>query len=309
MKKFSSKIVKDYSKYNSDSYEYYGLLIKDGRTRIDTKRYKKFFVLPDNKIEHRKTVYYVPTKIDRKEYATNQFRDTLSILKDLWINEFSRAIKAIKTPKQVEEDVRINSLQNGILEHDESSIAGTYYGIKRDNKYRYVIKSIYAQFFHQMMSQIDALSLRVCVSQGYQEKDFTREKFDVFIQGKQKENPISFYDYKYYSVYDKAYRTCNFLKHNSTKSYWQLKNKYPNMIYDCNNGYQNGDPAITVLKIDERFIIDCLDTLHLFFDEVCTRGFDEKTDDTQWDYDGYFIDIIRKHIRLITTPLDLPDSL
>ena len=72
MKKFSSKIVKDYSKYNSDSYEYYGLLIKDGRTRIDTKRYKKFFVLPDNKIEHRKTVYYVQQKsIEKNMQQTN----------------------------------------------------------------------------------------------------------------------------------------------------------------------------------------------------------------------------------------------
>ena len=54
MKKNSKKIGKDYSKLDQfncvDDVEYYGVLLRDGRTKIDTKRYKKFFKIPDSKI-------------------------------------------------------------------------------------------------------------------------------------------------------------------------------------------------------------------------------------------------------------------
>lgn len=55
MKKTSKSIVKVYSKLNDSgtTLEYYGVLMKNGRARIDTKRYKKFFELPNSKIERR----------------------------------------------------------------------------------------------------------------------------------------------------------------------------------------------------------------------------------------------------------------
>ena len=72
MKKNSKKIGKDYSKLDQfncvGDVEYYGVLLRDGRTKIDTKRYKKFFKIPDSKIEIRKAVYYLPTKIHRNDY-------------------------------------------------------------------------------------------------------------------------------------------------------------------------------------------------------------------------------------------------
>lgn len=75
MKKTSKSIVKVYSKLNDSrtTLEYYGVLMKNGRARIDTKRYKKFFELPNPKIERRKTVYYIPSKIHRNEYMCNRF--------------------------------------------------------------------------------------------------------------------------------------------------------------------------------------------------------------------------------------------
>lgn len=48
---------------------------------------------------------------------------------------------------------------------------------------------MYAQFFQQAMSQVDALSLKVIVAEGYQNNKFSREIFDTFIQGKQKNDP------------------------------------------------------------------------------------------------------------------------
>ena len=308
MKKSSKTIRKDYTKLENeyDNRGHYGLFIKSGRVKLDTKRYKKFFKLPDNKIEHRKSVYYTPNKIHRHDYLSNIFSDKLLELKKLWLNEFSKAIDIIKTPKQIEDDVRTVNLMDGVLDYDEANMSGMLANIRRQKPYKFVIKSIYAQFFQQMMAEINALSLRVMVSQGYKSEDFSKKAFDIFIQGKQKSNQIQFPDFDNYYIFDRAYLVWNFLKHNSLRSYDELKRKYPEMIYDPNNKYQNGDLALTVLKIDERYILDCLNNLHKFFDEVCERGFDENIKDAKWDYDDYFIEQVDLEIEGITNPLGLP---
>ena len=308
MKKSSKTIRKDYTKLENeyDNRGHYGLFIKSGRVKLDTKRYKKFFKLPDNKIEHRKSVYYTPSRIRKYDYLSNIFSDKLLQLKRLWINEFSKAIDIIKTPKQVEDDVRTVNLMDGVLDYDEANMSGMLANIRRQKPYKFVIKSIYAQFFQQMMAEINALSLRVMVSQGYKSEDFSKKAFDIFIQGKQKSNQIQFPDFDNYYIFDRAYLVWNFLKHNSLRSYDELKRKYPEMIYDLNNNYKNGDLALTVLKIDERYILDCLDNLHKFFDEVCERGFDENIKDAKWDYDDYFIEQVDLEIEGITNPLGLP---
>ena len=307
MKKKNKTNRKDYTKlkFNYESREYYGLFIKNHRVKIDTKRYKKFFALPNKKIERRNTVYYMPSKIHKYDYLSNIFKDKILNLKMLWLDEFSKAINIIKTPKQVEDEVRLNSLMDGILDYDEANITALFASFKREQPYRFVIKSIYAQFFQQMMSEIDALSLRVMVSQGYKSDDFSKKAFDIFIQGKQKNNPVQFPDFENYKIFDRAYLVWNFLKHNSLRSYDELKRKYPEMIYDPDNNYRNGDLSLSVLKIDEKFILYCLDNLHVFFDEVCEKGFNENIEDAKWDYDDYFINQVDIEIEGITNPLGL----
>ncbi len=312
MKKKSKSIKKDYSKLDDSgtTLAYYGILMKNGRARIDTKRYKKFFEIPDKKIEHRKTVYYVPTKMHRNEYFCNRFYDLTISLKQQWLNEYSRMIKNIKTPKEVEDDVRLGGLADGVLEYDEACMNATFHGMAREYEYNCIVKTIYAQFFQQMMSQIDALALRVLVENGYKNNKFSREEFDTFIQGKQNKNDsISFFDYKFYYAYDKAYKVWNFLKHNSEKAYSVLKRFYSELINDPKDEYKNGDSAISVLNIDENLILRTLDELPLFFDEVCQRGFGENPKDARWDYDDFFIERANKEIETIENPLGLPSWL
>ena len=307
MKKNSKVVRKDYSllEHCVDRREYYGLFIKNGKVKIDTKRYKKFFKLPDEKIEHRKTVYYTPSRIYREDYSCNVFKDALQELKELWYKEFSNAIKNINTPKDVENNVRNSYLMDGVLDYEEASVKGLVESFKREKSYQFVIKSIYAQFYQQMMATVDALSLKVIASHGYNSKDFYRKSFDVYIQGKQKGQAVSFLDYDNYAIYDRAYMVWNFIKHNSIKSYDELKEKYPEMINDPKNLYKNGDIAIYFLNLDESFILDCLDNMHKFFDEVCERGFGENIEDARWDYAQYFIDEVDIEIDGIVNPLGL----
>lgn len=312
MKRKSKTIKKDYSKIENDSTSlaYYGILMKNDRARIDTKRYKKFFEIPNNKIEHRSSVYYVPLKKHRDEYYSNRFLDLTMLLKKQWNNEYSRMIKSIKTPKEIGSETLTNGIMDGVLEYDEACVKATFSMLEREKEYDYIIKTIYAQFFQQMMSQIDALALRVCVENGYKNNKFSKEEFDTFIQGKQnKDKSISFYNYEYYYAYDKAYRIWNFLKHNSKKAYEQLNKNYSILINDPNNKYKNGDPAISVLKIDEELILKTLDELPLFFNEVCKRGFNENPEDAERDYDDYFIKNAKDKIELIENPLGLPKYL
>ena len=309
MKKKSKVIGKDYDKlekeYRYDRIEYYGLIAKNGRIKIDTKRYKKFFTIPDSKIENRHSVYYLPTKEHRSDYKCNWFRDLLAGYKQLWFEEYKSFVDSIKTPKQVEDNARISYLSDGILDYDEASEKALMAGFKRSGDYKAIIKSLYAQFFHQLMSSIDALCLKMLTSCGYKEEDYTKKQFDIYMQGLQGDNALSFRQYDNYKLYDGAFTVWNFLKHNSLKSYKILKQLYPNMIWDPENKYQNGESALTVVKLDEKFILDCLDNLHLFFDELCERTFGENAADAQWDYDDYFYNEVNDYIDVIVNPLDL----
>ncbi len=311
MKKKSKVQKKDYSKLEGQplSLEYFGVLMKDDRARIDTKRYKKFITLPDLKIEHRKTVYYIPTKRHRYDYMSNVFYDAAQDLKREWTQEYSRMIKAIKTPKEIESDSLVSNLADGVLEYDEACMASKYSSMKREGEYRLLVKSIYSQFFQLAMSKIDATILKVLTFNGYKNDKFSREDFDTFIQGKQGKEAKSFYDFENYHIYERAYRVWNFLKHNSIKAYNQLKKWHPEMIYDPDRKYQNGDSALSVLKLDEKFMLKALDELPLFFDEVCEKGFGENSKDARWDYDDYFIEQASDKIELIENPLGLPDFL
>ena len=95
-------------------------------------------------------MYYTPSKIGRYDYIINNFKDELKELKSLWQNEFSKAIDVIKTPKQVQDETRLANLADGIYDYDEANTVALFAGFKREQPYRYVIKSIYAQFYHQM---------------------------------------------------------------------------------------------------------------------------------------------------------------
>ena len=309
MKKNSKSFGKDYSKLDelsaTDRFDYYGIILKDDRVKIDTKRYKKFFDIPNSKIELRHSVYYLPNKIHRKDYRCNWFRDLLSGYKNLWYSEYKQYIESIKTPKQVEDNARLDYITTGYLGIDEVSEKALIEGVKRIPRYKMIIKMLYAQFFHEFMSSIDAICLKLITSCGYNLDDYTKKQFDSFIQGLQGEKAVRFRSYDNYKYYNKPFTVWNFLKHNSIRSYNELKKEYPEMIWDPNNSYKNGDSALTVLKLDEKYLIEVLDTMHYFFDELCNRTFNENIEDAQWDYDDYFYSIVKERIKEITNPLDI----
>lgn len=303
MKRNSKVIRKNYDKFNESQKEYYGIFVKNGRTRIDTKRYKKKMGFIREKMNNRNTVYYLPSKIERYDYEYNIIIDELENIKKLWETEFSKAISVIKTPKEVEENIRLNGITDGVLEPGEASSVAKTKSLMYEGKYQFVIRSIYVQFFHQLMSQINSLCLRICIKKGYNKENFNRLDFAKIIKklsGNDLENN------KYYSSFEKSYLVWNFLKHNSKKSYEQLNNKYNEMICDKKNKFENGDLALKYLNIDEKYIMDCINDMKLFFEQVCREDFCEDTKNANWDYDDYFLEQVYEEIESLNNPLGLP---
>lgn len=307
MKKNSKAKVRDYESYNAETFEYYGVLMKNGRIRIDTKRYKKFFDIPNKKIEHRFSQYYMPSKVHRSDYFCNMFYDAMEELKKLWKNEFVVALKALKTPSERECEAILAYGSDGILENDEVYMVANFEKNKRMAEYSYVKKAIFAQFLQTIMSRTDATLLKILVANGYKEGDYTREKADSFIQGCQKkENSKSWMEFTNYNIYNKLYLLWNFIKHNSKKAFNNLKKCYPDCLMDIKSTFENGDNCLNFIRISEETIMYALNNLPKFVDEVCEVAFGENVKDSKWDYDDYFINRAKDEIEMIQNPLGIP---
>lgn len=157
--KSNRKVVRfDYSKYGSIKswqsehlfdYEFWGLHPKNGKLRIDTKRYKKSCeglgiteFLPKDLFKQRNTVYFSPKKIRRNDYKVNIFRGLMELLKRDWQNEYKPILEMIKTPKQVMEESRLNELMytSDSEDYDEINTNAFMNGMRRERQYMKILQ-------------------------------------------------------------------------------------------------------------------------------------------------------------------------
>lgn len=307
MKKNSNRQIKDYSKFDATHREFYGLLIKNGVVRIDPKRFIKTVNIDQHIYKEmnkpRKTVYFIPQKVKRDDYMSNIFKSEINDLERFWEKEFVHALRAIKTPKEAHKKaMRGHFIQTGILDYDEVTIHANMSQLERSNEYNFIMKSMVAQFIHQIASTIEATTIRVITLQGYNKKKFNRDLLDSFIQGKK--TGISLETIEGYSDYDQLYDVWNFLKHNSIDLYDKIKKKYPELLNS--EEYENGDLALCVLNIDRTYVSTILKKLKVFFDNVCEKAFQEDVLNADWNYNEFFINKVDSCIEAITNPLGLP---
>ena len=314
MKKKSKVIRKKYNILEenncNDKIEYYGLIRKNKRIKVDTRRYQKFFELPSEKIKKRKTVYYLPSKVTRYDYFCNQYRDYLSEIKETWDTEYKAIISKIKTPEQYSSDVGAFAFSDGVLEYEEAQMVAMRAKWKRSSIYASILKCIYTNYFGEIMPRINSLSLKIFKKNGYKKTVFDNTYFKNFIkdfQSKKKTNIKELEHFNYFKQYDKYRLLWNLLKHNTKKLFDELKAKYPELIEAIQSEYNDGDYSLYYLKIDENFLNDCIKDLKLFHGEKCLVLFGEDIDDAQWDYDDYFLAVVNDEIDTIINPLGLPD--
>lgn len=307
MKKNSKRQIRNYDKYDYYNKEYYGILVKKDRTRIDVKRMMNTCDLDENIYEFmnkpRKTVYFMPDRIKRHDYMINIFRDTINSQKAIWTNEMIPVIRKIETPSEVANNARTGYfMQTGIMEHDELQIYAGIESNKREYHYNQVIYLLVVQFVHQYVSSIEAVTLKVISRNGYQNERFSRNELDAFVQGKAN---IKLSNIEHYDKYDRLYIVWHFLKHNSIDLYNKIQ-KYPEILVK-NHKFENGDMAMDVLKINLDFVDNMFFDLIRFFEKLCEKVFNEDIETSKWNYDGYFREHVNDLIEEYNNPLGLPD--
>ncbi len=303
--KSSHKVVRfDYSKIDSrEDMRYFGIHPKSGRLHIDTKRYKKILqadgvdeFLPNGLFINRNTPYFIPAVQFRADYKFNMFRDLINDLRVEWEEEYKPLFKYIKSPKDIYENFRLNGLMFTSCADDIDDIEceAMFTALRRQNRYEHIIQSLYCSFISKISIEIDRITLIVMLNLGYKSQDFKFRSFvefsDSLLKDKQ-DKKIK--ELREYDAFDLLHKINNFLKHNTIKSYDDLRKIYPKNVATVENGlakvrYENGMFAGEWLVLEENYIDELFDRLICFFKDYCIEYLRENVEDADWNYDDYF---------------------
>lgn len=296
---------------------YYGAFLygnkKQGqrRVKIDPIRYQKKIRKLDPAqlaiINSRRSHYFYPAKKAYLEYNCNIFLKEIKDIKGDWYNTYKGLIQReqdrIEKPKEVVAADDFN-LMCGITDYDESTIWAYKTNLRNSIKYnREVSKtvgSLYAQFFHQMASRIEAITVYVLAKNGKNVEHFDRNA--LYDYAGEQGTARDFLNYKYH---DKLYCIWHFIKHNSISTYDKLKNKYPDVLVDAE--YKQGHLAYSYVKFSEDLILELLNGCGEFFKEYCLCVYHENFDEAQWNYDDYFIQPVDDEIQILYDTFGLSD--
>lgn len=307
------KYLKKYENRYGDPYiwyEYYGCFkCKKNRIGIDPKRFNKMISLTDNQINimnKRNTTFYHPMKQKYSDYSVHLFVDEIDMIKNDYLKKYKpiidKTLKSIKNMKQVTAG-DYEKLQMGISGFGAATL---WASIQNEKNRRKLINdkfelhnSLYAQFYHGMVSRIEAITVKVFYNINPKMKKFTRDQLYDNINLK-KESSRNLLHFKYH---DKMYSIWNFIKHNNQNTYDTLYENYREVLID--EKYENGDLAIKYVKLNEELILELLEGTKQYFIEWCELNLNEAYERSLWDYDEWFLAQIKDQIDCIDNPLGL----
>lgn len=200
------------------------------------------------------------------------FRNEINKLRNDWFNEYKPLLGIIKSPKDVEEDARLDLLC-GTTDMDsfgDICAEAIMVGMKRMPKYTEVINSLYCQFIQKVAAEVDRITLMVLSKHKYPYKRFDFKKFEKFSMQLSKDNDIE--RLKNFRTYDLLHKVNNFLKHNSKDAYETLKNNYHENVRNIedktsDSEYENGMYAGSWIILEENYIDGLFDQLIEFFED------------------------------------------
>jgi hypothetical protein len=200
-----------------------------------------------------------------------------------WSDEL--AMGGILTPEEVNEGARMNTLLSYAWAED-----------KRNTLHF----SLYAQFFHQLASQMEALFLKTFTRNGYEGDKFNRNVLYAF-KGSNQESVSKL---EGFVQFDKMYAIWNFIKHNSLSTFTALKERFPEVLKE--GDYAQGELACFWVKFDDGLVDGILDGLAVFIKEYCRLVFKEDAREARWNSDEHFLDVVHGEIEAEQNPLGLP---
>lgn len=278
--------------------------------KIDPKRFAKMTCCQFTEgqlriINSRKTHYFYPNKQKYFDYNCNIFGNEINKIKEDWNKKFKGLIQReqnrVPSPKNLVPADDDNFLC-GITDYEESKEWALIKNLKNAREYQKELYSItcslYAQFFHQMASKIEAITVFVLARNGKNVKRFDRKALYDYsgAQGTAR-------DFKHYPDHDKLYCIWHFLKHNSISTYNRLKERYPEVLIE--DEFKQGYLASDYVKYSEELVISLLDGCLEFFKEYCQSIYHEDYAEAQWNYEEFFVKIVKDNIKSIYDPFDL----
>lgn len=292
--------------------EYYGLFKTKNGIGIDPKRmqktlYNRFTAEQMKIMNNRKTTYFHPKKESYLDYYVNNFIDVIDGLQNEFKNIYQPIIK--QTMENINKERKQYSIgdimlfQQGIYEADEAEMSArmaTWRNEARVNrKMNEVYISLLSQFFHNMCSRIEAVSILMYSSVNPNMKRWSRDKLydNINLKG------LSSRDLPSFKYHDRLYSLWNFIKHNNMSAYNDLKDCYPDVL--CNKKYEQGQPAKYYIKFSEKLINELLEGVKKFFIEWCELNCNENYKETSWNYEDFFTELIDDEIENYRNPLGL----
>lgn len=303
-----------------DDTRYYGVFIdkKHGRCKIkiDVKRYCKKIGLSEAQlkiVKNRKTHYFMPTKQEFNDYNCNQLVSFVNEIRLEWNKRYALIIEDIMDSVQLKKSITADDdlFLCGVLDYDEAAAASAMHNFRIEKQEQRIktelYMSLHAQFFHQMVSKIEALTYAVLIKNGFNRKEFKRGDLYKFKGNKFSEVQ----KLRGFDSYEKMYLIWNFIKHNSVKSFEALKSKYSQVFLQTNNKivYRAGDLAYQHIAFSKEMVDNILLGVGEFFKNYCQLTFGEDYQSAQWDYEKYFLDKAKGEIETITNPLSIPNGI
>jgi hypothetical protein len=302
-----------------DDTRYYGLFLKGKQTEkqtvsVDMKRFCEYFHIDDDRKDlktNKKSQLFKPAKSKEDDYKVNVIKKELSLIKKEWIesqkifiDQFLSEIKGCDFTAADDDN-----FQMGIADYDE---AATNACIKSALSYDYaeykkkkLYFSLYAQYFHQLAAQIDAVTLKLLTDNGYELDDFDRRTFLAFKGPRNQDKKSSIKGLDTYKHHQKMYALWNFIKHNSKSSYEKVKKHCPEILID--HEYNQGDLACYFVKFSNDLIEQTIDGVQKFLIDYCELVFDEDEREAEWNYEDFFHSYVSDAINDYYNPLGLPD--
>ncbi|GHV82268.1 hypothetical protein AGMMS49991_08260 [Spirochaetia bacterium] len=315
MKKNSNSRDFDPSRY--ESYDlcdtrYYGVFLKgprdDQRTFIDPKRWQKLFNLPKavkTVMDKRKGPLFQPARKMKQDYNVNCMLNDLAEIRRDWEETNKPIINRVLS--EISGKLFIPGVddlyQSGIIDFTEAATRATMKNwisssVAETMKNK-LFNSLRAQFFHQMVSQVEALLIKTLTKNGYEKDKFDRTVFYTF-KGAKEEN---IRELDGFAEYDKMYAIWHFIKHNSLSTFTCLKTKFPDTLKKSD--YIQGEIACFYVDFNDTLIDTIFSGVEKFITGYCHIVFGEDAEEAAWNSEEFFKDIVFREIRELEDPFGI----
>jgi hypothetical protein len=253
--------------------------------------------------------YFRPARREINDYKCNLIAKDMDEIRRDWENDTKPMIDRVlaETKGHIFSIGEDDLAMSGILEPDEAStnaemktmLSATFAAEKRAKLYY----SLYAQFFHQMASKIEALTVKVLTLGGYEGDRFNRNVLYAFKGSKEGtvKGLSCFHDY------DKLYGIWNFIKHNSKSTFDYLLQNFPDVLLI--KEYTQGDIACYYVDFTDALINGILRGTKAFLVAYCGLVFGEDVEEASWNSDEYFLREVNTAIEGAVNPLGLPSGI